>query len=167
MFKGVEIMINVTDKYFMMIEPDKIGKPSNCPIEDELTEKVEFIFSNCKPTTSYRGWHTTNCGKMSDNKDWQLPNGMITNSLCCYYIKYYRPFIPETEIMKIESIFYELNLKRCPFCGGDAIFKEEKDISIVCFSCGVSTVSLELNENTDDITAIKSTLFKLWNRRIK
>lgn len=99
-------MIDLSDKYFMMIEPDKDGEPSKEPIEDEITKKVDYIFSKCKtPDYCYKGFHITKCGKFSDNNDWVLPNGMITNSLCSYYIKYYRDFIPKSEINKINKVY--------------------------------------------------------------
>ncbi len=97
----------------MMIEPDQEGKPSINPIEDELTQKVDYIFAKCKTLDyCYKGFHITRCGIFSDNDDWLLPNGMITNSLCVYYIRYYRNFIPECEIEKINDIYDEIKNKR-------------------------------------------------------
>lgn len=102
-------MIDLSDKYFMMIEPDKKGKPTVDPIEDELTRKVDYIFSKCKPSNyCYRGFHITRCGKFSDNHDWILSNGMITNNLCTYYIRHYREFVPESEIEKINRVYDEM-----------------------------------------------------------
>jgi len=103
-------MIDLSNKYFLMIEPDKLGIPSDNPTEDEITNKVDFIFSKCiNPNYSYRGAHRTKCGKFSDNNDWILPNGMTTNSLCTYYVRYYRLFIPESEIEKINKVYEEIN----------------------------------------------------------
>ena len=103
-------MIDVSNKYFLMIEPDKEGSPSEYPIKDELTNKVDVIFSKCtKSNYCYKGFHITKCGKFSDNNDWILPNGMITNNLCTYYIRYYRKFIPEIEIEKIDKVYIELH----------------------------------------------------------
>jgi hypothetical protein len=102
-------MIDTSDKYLLMIEPDKDGKPSEEPIEDELTRKVDFIFTRSSPSSYlYRGFHTTECGRRSDNKDWILPNGVIMNNLCFYYIRFYRPYIPAIEIEKIERLYTEL-----------------------------------------------------------
>ena len=99
-------MIDLSDKYFLMIEPDKDGKPSGEPIEDNLTKKVDLIFSKCKKSDyCYKGFHITKCGKFSDNLDWILPNGMITNNLCTYYIRYYWQYIPLNEIEKINKVF--------------------------------------------------------------
>jgi len=108
--KDDSTMIDLSNKYFLMIEPDKLGIPSDNPTEDEITNKVDFIFSKCiNPNYSYRGAHRTKCGKFSDNNDWILPNGMTTNSLCTYYVRYYRLFIPESEIEKINKVYEEIN----------------------------------------------------------
>jgi len=39
-------MQKLDDKYFLMIEPNQKGPASVEPINDELTEKVKFIY-NC------------------------------------------------------------------------------------------------------------------------
>lgn len=102
-------MIDLSNKYFMMIEPDKEGEPSSEPVEDEITDMINFIYEHTTiPNYAYKGFHSTKCGKRSDNKDHILPNGMITNSLCVYYIQYYRPYIPISEINKIILIYDEL-----------------------------------------------------------
>ena len=104
-------MIDLTNKYFLMIEPDKEGIPSQESIEDELTHKVDYIFFKCTNSNyRYRGFHITRCGEFSDNNNWILTNGMITNSLCIYYIRYYRNYIPQSEIEKINNIYDDLKL---------------------------------------------------------
>ena len=101
-------MIRMENKYLLMIEPDREVKPSLEPVKDELTEKTAYILSKAeKSKYSYRGFHITQCGKISDNYDWILPNGMITHSLALYYIEHYRPFIPKEEIDKIEYLYEE------------------------------------------------------------
>ncbi len=102
-------MIDLSNKYFLMIEPDVQGSPSEYPVEDDLTKKVDFIFSQAKPSKHcYRGFHVTQCGKHSDNRDWILSNGMITHKLCTYYIRYYRQYIPSSEIEKINKVFTDM-----------------------------------------------------------
>ena len=62
----------------------------------------------------YKGFHHTECGECSTNKDYQLKNGMITNSLAPFYLRWYRDVIPETEMSKIEQLkkFYDESNKR-------------------------------------------------------
>jgi hypothetical protein len=117
-------MINTSDKYFLQIEPNKDG-PATAPINDELTEKVIFIY-NCTvmphggmrykgfhTVKRYDGFHDIQLSKdglesiwiSSDNADHYLPNGAITNSLCVHYVQYFRPYIPQIEIDKIHKYY--------------------------------------------------------------
>lgn len=108
----------LTEDYLLMIEPDHIGTPSLYPVEDETTQKLQKLFNLAIPSRllpdnpyAYKGHHVTLCGKCSDNVDWILPNGVITNSLAVYYIKHYRKVIPQGEINKINKLYEELIIK--------------------------------------------------------
>ena len=111
-------------KYLLYIEPpaqDKLQKPIN----DELTQLMEMAlskstqgaanYSNLGDSGSFRkgsgfkGRHQTECGERSSNMDYLLENGMITNSLAPFYLKWYRYSIPETEMRKVLQLkeFYE------------------------------------------------------------
>jgi hypothetical protein len=59
--------------------------------------------------SGYKGTHVTECGERSNNCDYLLENGMITNSLAPFYLKWYRYSIPETEMIKLKKLeeFYE------------------------------------------------------------
>lgn len=97
-------MITLAEKYVMMIEPDKDGEKAETPIEDNLSLAMEELLDMCDHRGRYRGRHTTNCNEHSDNRDWILPGGQVTNSLAAYYMKYYRPFIPQSEINKVKTL---------------------------------------------------------------
>ena len=58
---------------------------------------------------AYKGFHGTGCGERSSNRDYLLENGMITNSLAPFYLKWYRYSIPESEMKKVEQLinFYK------------------------------------------------------------
>lgn len=106
-------------KYLLYIEP-KASERSENPIEDEKTKILNKIFIAAKEGTArysdiscqgaflegsgYRGSHLTEYGETSTNKDYLLPNGMITNSLCVTYLKWYRNAIPESEMEKVDSL---------------------------------------------------------------
>lgn len=62
--------------------------------------------------TAYRGFHRTECGERSTNRDYQLENGMITNSLAPFYLRWYRYSIPENDMLKIKELadFYKKSL---------------------------------------------------------
>jgi len=108
--RGFNAMENLSDKYLLMIEPDLKGKASLLPLLDDITRKTIYLYSLTKPSEdSYRGFRATQDGQISDNKDHILPNGIITHSLCVHYIKYYRPYVPQSEIDKINRLYTELN----------------------------------------------------------
>jgi hypothetical protein len=62
-----------------------------------------------RPGSGYKGSHRTECGERSDNRDFLLENGFITNSLASFYLKWYRNSIPESEMTKLKELekFYE------------------------------------------------------------
>lgn len=96
-------MHDTSDQYFLQIEPDRDAKPCG-PIDDDITKAVKYILSCAEAGTRYRGFHVTKCGQASGSQDLILPNGMITNSLALYYIRFYRHAIPEEEFKKIADI---------------------------------------------------------------
>jgi hypothetical protein len=52
----------------------------------------------------FRGTHETECGERSSNCDFLLENGMITNSLAPFYLRWYRYSIPESEMNKVKQL---------------------------------------------------------------
>jgi hypothetical protein len=107
-------------KYLLYIEPPASEKTAE-PILDEWTELMADVYlratkgtvhysdladsgENFNPGSGYRGVHRTECGKTSSNRDYQLENGMITNSLCIYYLTWYRNSIPESEWEKLKQL---------------------------------------------------------------
>jgi hypothetical protein len=111
----------------LFISPDLIAKKSSLPSRDSLNKKVDYILSKTYKGEGdakkrgfkkkvdwgmhqYFGYHRTTCGQKSDCQDWYIPtkNGVWTNSLAGYYTKYYRQFIPQAEVDKIEAIYKEL-----------------------------------------------------------
>ena len=112
-------MERLDDSMFLLyIEPKKEDKSVN-PVNDLLTQILEEKFKAAKKGSAnyselgeaekfmdggWRGFHTTDSGVNSDNHDYLLSNGMITNSLCVYYLKYYRNSIPRSEIDKVKDL---------------------------------------------------------------
>lgn len=111
---------NDNSKYLLYIEPKASEKLQN-PIEDELTQLMEMALSKAKEGGAnysdlkdigdsfheggaWRGTHRTECGEKSSNCDFLLENGMITNSLAPFYLKWYRYSIPENDMKKIEEL---------------------------------------------------------------
>jgi hypothetical protein len=112
-------------KYLLFIEPPKKEKLAE-PVEDELVKLMEMAITkaetgvssymnekdggNFRKSSGYKGFHQTDCGETSSNKDYLLENEMITNSLAPFYLRWYRNSIPESEIEKLMSLkkFYEI-----------------------------------------------------------
>jgi hypothetical protein len=87
-------------EHILFIHP-KNRKPST-PINDEVTKTIEYLFSNATEYGSrFRGFHMCICGKHSDNVNYMLPNGMVTNSLCIHYIRDHRDEVPQKDIDKL------------------------------------------------------------------
>ncbi len=90
------------------------------PIDDDLTRKVEAAFAQAVSGAAnysqvgqperfdrgngWRGWHQAEPGVYSDNHDYLLPNGLITNSLCIHYVRWYRNSIPATDLRKLLTL---------------------------------------------------------------
>ncbi len=55
--------------------------------------------------SGYKGSHHTECGERSSNHDYLLENGMITNSLATFYLKWYRYSIPENDMIKLKELY--------------------------------------------------------------
>lgn len=110
---------NDNSKYLLYIEPNKSQKNSQ-PVEDDLTKTMERALACSKSGTAsysdikdkgtfregsgYKGFHSTDCGIHSDNQDHLLPNGMITNSLAVFYVRWYRSAIPTSELQKLKQL---------------------------------------------------------------
>ena len=114
-------------RFLLYIEP-KAEEKSKEPLNDEITLEVERIFKNAKvgaadysnlksngnfqEGSGWRGWHTTECGEHSGNKDYLLENGMITNSLCVFYLQHYREAIPKSEMDKVMELIQSVKNKK-------------------------------------------------------
>lgn len=115
-----------TSKYLLYIEPPANEKLET-PVVDSLVTMMEYALSTAKKgasrysnlndegtfllDTGFKGCHFTECGERSTNHDYLLENGMITNSLAPFYLKYYRNSIPKSELWKLEQlkIYYKLD----------------------------------------------------------
>jgi hypothetical protein len=118
-------------RYLLYIEP-KVEDKLKYPIDDSLTETMNKALSESQEGTApyysdrdndgtingkvafrggsgYKGSHRTECGEISSNKDYLLKNGMITNSLSPFYLRWYRYSIPESEMLKVKELeeFYK------------------------------------------------------------
>lgn len=111
---------NDKTKFLLFIEPKKEQK-SAMPVEDENTQLLRVALADGKLGISnygdigakeatfkegdrWKGFHIADDGIHSGNYDILLANGMITNSLCVYYMMYYREAIPMNDWDKIKEL---------------------------------------------------------------
>jgi hypothetical protein len=117
--------------FLLYIEPPQEAR-SQIPVEDEIARIITIALSEAVHGTAnyfelneppsfdessgWRGYHRTGCGVRSTSCDYFLQNGMITNSLCVFYLQYYRDSIPSSEMEKVRSLvsFYKEKYRRSP-----------------------------------------------------
>lgn len=105
-------------KYLLYIEPPA-DKKSSQPIDDEWTRLLEAELSTAKEGAAnysdlndhgtffeggWRGFHVTACGEGGGSHDYLLSNGMITNKLAAFYLRWYREAIPASEWRKLKHL---------------------------------------------------------------
>ena len=91
-------MIELSDKFLMMIEPQKQLTEE---VNDNLTEIAQEVLASAKRGRSFRGFHTCICGVLSDSAEHILPSGRITNSLLVHYVRDHREEVPQKELDKL------------------------------------------------------------------
>ena len=91
--------------HLLFIEP--VNPPTENPIEDDLTTKLDFIFSQFVVIEErYRGHFVTRFGKASDNSDYVHPVfPLVSNSLAKYYIRYHRADISPKQLTWIKELY--------------------------------------------------------------
>jgi len=120
---------NDKSRFLLYIEPKKEEK-LKVPINDELTELMEMamrkstegaanysdindVVGKFKKGNGWKGDHGTDCGECSSNHDYLLNNGLITNSLSVFYVKYYRNSIHENDWIKLKQLgdYYDVDIQ--------------------------------------------------------
>ncbi len=83
---------------------------SATPVMDELTQLMARAFRHGKAISSWRGMHYCTgqgCQATSDNHDWELPSGVVTNSLSTHYLMWHRHEVPREELAKVLAMKHE------------------------------------------------------------
>lgn len=118
---------NDKSKFLLYIEPKKEEK-SKEPIDDILTQLITTAMTESTGGSAnyshinekekfqngaWRGWHNTDCGEKSSGHDYLLKNGLITNSLSTFYVRWYRDSIHENDWNKLVELgkFYDVNIQ--------------------------------------------------------
>lgn len=92
----------ISETLLLYIEPTRAASP--VPLVDELTRRMTAAFRLAKPFKEWLGVHECVCGASSDNRDYQLPNGQVTNSLCVHYLAYHRQEVPAEQLAKLANL---------------------------------------------------------------
>lgn len=100
----------LTELMEMALSKAKKGASHYSDINDDGVEykltwnNKSIMVPSFHANTAYKGFHGTECGEVSTNYDYQLENGMITNSLATFYLSWYRNSIPDNDILKIKEL---------------------------------------------------------------
>lgn len=105
-------------KYLLYLEP-KVATKSQQPIKDEWVALIERALKDSEagtakyfdpmdqgsftPGSMFKGIHGFD-GQISSNQDYRLQNGLITNSLAPYYLRWYRDSIPKNDWYKLQAL---------------------------------------------------------------
>jgi hypothetical protein len=74
------------------------------PLLDQLARKMTAAFRKASTDEGrWCGFHECVCGALSTDRDYNLPNGAMTNSLCVHYVAYHRSEIPSDQLARIEA----------------------------------------------------------------
>jgi len=85
----------------LYIEPRNRG--TQAPVIDRVTRGMTAAFRKAKRLQpGWWGFHTCRCGASSDNYDYELPNGAMTNSLCVHYLAFHRRSVPWLQLLEIK-----------------------------------------------------------------
>ena len=96
-------MIIDDDQHILFIEP-RLGA-SKEPVRDELSARMREAMQLARQSDwAVAGVHFCTCGAASDNVDWILPTGQLTNSLAVHYLEFHRDEIPEGELEKVRKL---------------------------------------------------------------
>ena len=107
-------------KFLLFIEPT-LEQKASIPMDDEYITLLRMAMNDAKLGASnydepgvpepvfregsrYKGVHTNCDGIQSSNYDLLLPNGMVTNSLCIHYMRFYRLAIPTSDWDKLTEL---------------------------------------------------------------
>ena len=98
-----EVTTPTTSEKLLYIEPRL--PPSPQPLIDELPLQMTMAFRTHPRTgVHYFGHHECSCGACSSSTDYQLKNGLWTNSLCVHYLAYHRAEVPMVELAKVYTL---------------------------------------------------------------
>ena len=95
----------ISTEHLLFIEPR--GEASATPLVDYLTRRMTAAFRAAEPSFYvFFGFHRCVCGARSSNRDYFLPSGEKTNSLCVHYLAYHRQEVSNEQLERVAGLCY-------------------------------------------------------------
>jgi hypothetical protein len=89
-----------SDRWLLFIEPEQPA--SALPVIDDPTLRITAAFRRATPDRLiYCGVHQCKCGATSHRRNYHLPNGETTHSLCIHYMAHHRAEVPQQQMAKV------------------------------------------------------------------
>jgi hypothetical protein len=95
----------ISAKDLLFIEP--LQPALSVPLIDQLTRRMTAAYRSAEQSSG--GWcgvHVCSCGTHSTSRDYFLPNGEMTNSLCVHYLAYHREEVPAEQLARVATLSY-------------------------------------------------------------
>lgn len=107
----------VSRHYLLYLNPKQVGTRE--PVIDRATRRMTAAFRQAKKKRiGYCGVHRCICDARSECYDYNLPNGMQTNSLCVHYLAHHRKEIPRSVLRFVQALeFGEADPTQVERCG--------------------------------------------------
>jgi HEAT repeat len=91
------------DRNLLYIEPQTAA--SSAPLIDSLTRRMTAAYRLARQSDGlWMGFHTCICGVNSSTRDYFLPTGEMTNSLCVHYLAHHREAIPSRQLERVANL---------------------------------------------------------------
>jgi hypothetical protein len=95
----------ISDSDLLFIEPQQSALST--PIVDDVTRRMTAAFRASTPSDTYFcGFHKCVCGARSHARNYFLPDGRHTNSLCVHYVAYHRAEVPDAQLQEVARFLW-------------------------------------------------------------
>jgi hypothetical protein len=95
----------ISGKGLLFIEPGQQASPN--PVIDHITRSMSAAFRQARASAwASGGYHRCCCGALSEDHEFHLPNGDLTNSLCVHYVAHHRSEVPQEQLERIEAFTF-------------------------------------------------------------
>jgi hypothetical protein len=127
-FTSASSVMRKSPRRLLFIEPRQPASPT--PVIDQITRRMSAAFRQATNSEyACGGYHRCICGVLSEDHDFYLPNGDLTNSLCVHYVAYHRAEVPQQALARIDSFtFGELEPTQGELQAPREIFEKSREL---------------------------------------